>query len=51
MQDWVTIHRVDILQDAFLIKVQLELEDIEVEIPDEFTTQALQFYSNGIGGS
>lgn len=50
MHDWITIHRVDAIYDAQLIKVQLELEGIEAEIPDEYTAQTIHIYSSAIGG-
>lgn len=50
MEDWITIISVDLPIDAQLIKVQLELHEIEVEILDELTTDIAPFYSQAMGG-
>ncbi len=50
MNNWITIIRVDLPIDAQLIRSTLEMEGIEVSIPDEYTTDIAPFYAQAIGG-
>jgi hypothetical protein len=50
MNNWITIIRVDLPIDAQLIRSTLEMEGIEVSIPDEYTTDVAPFCAQAIGG-
>ena len=47
---WVTVYRVELLMDAYLLKTKLEFEEVEVQLLDEFTVEAAPFYSSAMGG-
>lgn len=48
--NWMTILSFTYPHDAHLAKAKLESEGIEVYVKDEMTVQAVNFYSNAIGG-
>lgn len=50
IDNWVVVYRIELLMDAYLLKAKLELEEIEVQILDELTVEAVPFYSTAIGG-
>ncbi|MFT5780152.1 MAG: hypothetical protein ACI837_003113 [Crocinitomicaceae bacterium] len=50
MQNWVTVLRVELPMDAYLTRSQLEFENIEVQILDVLSIEAVPFYSGAMGG-
>lgn len=50
MESWLTVINVDLVQEAYLIRSQLELEGFEVRLLDELTTQVAPHFSVANGG-
>jgi len=51
MSEWKTVIRADSIQQAHMIRTQLELHGFEVLILDELSTQVTPHYSIATGGA
>lgn len=50
LDTWVTVHRMEVLMEAQLLKVKMEFEGIEVQILDGLTSEIAAFSSKATGG-
>lgn len=50
MDEWKLLFAVDNVMDAYMIRAQLELNEIEVQLKDDLTVQVAPGYTSAIGG-
>jgi hypothetical protein len=50
MDEWKLLFAVDKVMDAYMIRAQLELNEIEVQLKDDLTVQVAPGYTSAIGG-